>query len=149
MLRSRVTSARSARTDTNQVAYDSVVHKFRRADAADRPTFYQNYKAAVTSAERASEAIIKAAIEAGAKDLAIVAYVTDDFFSAVSSFMMTSFGRSPDASQKARRQGELQALEENTSVQAQTLEHRVQELREESERSRTGVFERLKLWLHG
>jgi hypothetical protein len=149
VLRTRVTSARSARTDTNQVAYDSLVHKFRRADAVDRPTFYQNYKGAVTSAERASEAIIKAAIEAGAKDLAIVAYVTDDFSSAVSSFMMTSFGQSPDANQKARRQGELHALEENTSVQAQTLEHRVQELRDEIERNRAGVFERLKLWLQG
>lgn len=149
MLRSRVTSARSARSDANQVAYDSLVHKFRRADAVDRPTFYQKYKGAVTSAEQASEAIIKAAIEAGAKDPAIVEYVTNDFSSAVSSFMMTSFGHSPDATRKARRQGELQALEENTSVQAQTLGHRVQELREEVERNRAGVFERLKLWLQG
>jgi hypothetical protein len=149
LLRSRVTSARTARTDTNQLAYESVVHKFQRAHAVDRPTFYQNYKSAVTSAEQASEAIIKAAIEAGAKDLAIVAYVIDDFHSAVNSFMMTSFGQSPDANQQARRRAELLALEDNTSVQAQTLGHRVHELRSEVERNRAGVLERLKLWLAG
>jgi hypothetical protein len=146
-LRSLVTSARSARTDTNQLAYASVVNKFRKAHTADRPTFYQNYKGAVTSAEQASEAIIKAAIEAGAKDLAIVAYVTSDFHDAVSSFMMTSFGQSPDEAQKTRRRDELLALEDNTSVQAQALTHRVQQLRSENERNQTGMLERLKLWL--
>jgi hypothetical protein len=150
LLRSRVSSAHTARTDINQLAYESVVNKFRRAYAVDRATFYQNYKGAVTSAEQASEAIIKAAIEAGAKDLAIVAYVTDDFYSAVSTFMMTSFGQSPDASQKARRKDELLALDDNTSVQAQSLSQRVQQLRTEVERDQTaGIFERLKLWLLG
>ena len=149
LLRSRVTSARSLRTDTNQLAYAGVVSKFRKAHAADRPTFYQNYKGAVTSAEQASEAIITAAIEAGAKDLAILAYVTDDFFSAVSSFMMTSFGQSPDAGQQARRRGELLALEDNTSVQAQALCQRVQHLRSQAERERASPFERLKHWLAG
>jgi len=149
LLRSRVTSARTVRTDTNQLAYESVVTKFRRAHAVDRPTFYQNYKGAVTSAEQASEAIIKAAIEAGAQDLAIVAYVTNDFYSAVSSFMMTSFGQSPDANQNARRRDELLALDDNTSVQARTLEYRVQQLRTEVERDRTGMLERLKQWLAG
>ena len=67
-LRSDVTSARSTRKDANQRSYEEALHKFRRADAVDRPTFYQNYKCAISTASRASEAIIRAAIEAGARD---------------------------------------------------------------------------------
>jgi hypothetical protein len=146
LLRSRVTSARSARSDANQLAYDRAVHKFRRADAVDRPTFYQNYKGAMTSAERASEVIMKAAIEAGAGDQSIVAYVTDDFCSSVCSFMRTSFEQRPDARHTAKRRDELQLLEDNTSVQAQALAHRVQALRSEAERDQPGRLDRIRHW---
>jgi hypothetical protein len=149
LLRSRVTSAHSTRSDTNRLAYDKAVHKFRRAETVDRPTFYQNYKGAMTSAERASEVIMKAAIEAGAGDQSIVAFVTDDFCSSVGSFMRTSFGQSPDARRTAQRRDELQVLEDNTSVQAHALAHRVQELRSEVERDQPGPVDRLRHWFAG
>ena len=104
-LRSRVTSARSARGDANQLSYAAALQKFRTADAVDRPTFYQSYKGAMSSATRASEAIIEAAIDAGAPDQQIVAYVMDDFCSAVNGFMRTSFGRDSQTGQNAKRAG--------------------------------------------
>lgn len=140
-------SARSTRSDANQVSYATALHRFRRADAVDRPTFYQNYKSAIGSAEQASEAIIHAAIEAGAGDQPIIAYVTDDFCSAVNAFMTTSFGRNSDAGSKPKRGDELRALEENTSIQAQTLGHRVHQLRVKIDGDRGGALERLRQWL--
>jgi hypothetical protein len=145
-LRSCITTARSARGHTNQRAYERAVNLFRRAHAVDRPTFYQNYKGAMASAETASETIMKAAIEAGAKDVAIVAYVTDDFFTSVNAFMMSSFGSGPDAGQQARRRDELQNLELNTKVQSQTISQRVQVLRDEVERANPSSFGRLLYW---
>lgn len=146
-LRLRVMSARSARTDTNRLSYTSALQKFRGADAVDRPTFYQSYKVAISSAELASEAIIHAALEAGAKDQPIIAYVKDDFCGAVNAFMSTSFGRRPAAANRPQRSDELRALEENTSIQARALEHRVPELRIRFEGDRGGAVERLCRWL--
>jgi hypothetical protein len=145
-LRSRVSSARDARGHTNQRAYERAVNLFRRAHAVDRPTFYENYKGAMASAETASETIMKAALEAGAQDPAIVAYVTDDFFTSVNSFMLSSFGNGPDAGQQARRRDELQNLEVNTKVQSQTISRRVQVLRDELERANPSSFGRLLYW---
>src|SRR6187397_393304 len=85
-LRSLVTSARDERSDANQVSYSAALRKFREPGAIDRPTFYQNYKSAMSSADRASETIIRAALEAGARDQPIVAYVMDDFCTAVNAF---------------------------------------------------------------
>jgi hypothetical protein len=148
-LRSCVTTARSERSNSNQLTYGAAIRKFRQAGAVDRPTFYQNYKSAMSSAERASEAIIHAAIEAGAPDQAIVAYVTEDFCAAVNGFMLTSFGQESEAGPKAKRRDELRMLQENTGVQAQTLNQRVRELRSRSERDQIGAFERLRQWLGG
>lgn len=145
-LRTHVTSARSKRSDANERSYEATLHKFRRADAVDRPTFYQNYKCAISSASRASEAIIRAAIEAGARDQPIVAYVTDDFRSAVDVFMMTSFGHDLETGKKAKRFDELRALEQNTRIQAEALIQRVRELREKFAGDRGGAFERLRTW---
>jgi len=146
-LRSCVTTARSERSNSNQLCYNAAIHKFRQAGAVDRPTFYQNYKSAMSSAERASEVIIHAAIEAGAADRPIVAYVTEDFCAAVNGFMLTSFGQESEAGPKAKRRDELRMLQENTSVQAQTLTQRVRELRSRAERDQLGPFERLRHWL--
>jgi hypothetical protein len=146
-LRTHVTSARSTRSNANRHSYEAALHKFRRADAVDRPTFYQNYKSAISSAEQASEAIILAAIEAGARDRPIVEYVTDDFCSAVNTFMMTSFGNSSEAGKKAKCFDELRALETNTRIQAQALVHRVPELRAKVDSDRGGAFDRLGKWL--
>jgi hypothetical protein len=146
-LRSHVTSARSTRSDANQTSYEAALHKFRKAEAVDRPTFYQNYKCAISSAERASEAIIRAAIDAGAGDQPIVAYVTDDFCSAVNAFMMTSFGHASEAGKKAKCFDELRLLERNTRIQAQALGQRVPELRAKVDSDRGGAFERFGKWL--
>jgi len=143
LLRSRVTTAQGLRGDANQLAYRRAVAKFRRAYSVDRPTFYQNYKGAMSSAERASETIMKAAIDAGARDVPIIAYVIDDFASSVSAFMMTSFGHGPDAALKARRRDELLNLESNTSVQARALSQRLGVLRAEVERGDYTWFERI------
>jgi len=145
-LQSHVTSARSTRSDANQHSYEAAIHEFRSPDAVDRPTFYQNYKCAISSASRASEAIIRAAIEAGARDRPIVAYVTDDFCSAVNVFMMTSYGRDLETGMKAKRFDELRALEKSTRSHAQTLVHRVPELRAKIDSNRGGAFERLCKW---
>lgn len=142
-LQSRVTSARSARRNSNQLSYDAALRQFVTADAVDRPTFYRNYKSAMASAAQASEAIIDAAMEAGASDRRIVEYVTDDFCSAVNGFMKTSFGRG----QKAKRADELRVLEENTNIQAQALGQRVQQLRARVDNDRGGALERLLRWL--
>lgn len=147
-LRSRVTSARSERSDANQVSYDAALRKFREPNAIDRPTFYQNYKSAMSSAARASESIIQAAIEAGARDPQIVEYVTDDFCTAVNAFMSTGFGRDSEL-KPSKRRDELRVLQENTSVQAQALSHRVRELRAGIEREAHGAFQRLRQWLGG
>lgn len=146
-LRLLVTSARSTRTGANDLSYAAALQKFRRADAVDRPTFYQNYKSAISAAERASEAIIQAAIEAGARDQPLIAYVTDDFCSAVNAFMTTSFGRTAEAGTTPRRGDELRALEENTCIQAQSLGQRVHDLRARNEGDRDGAFDRLCGWL--
>ena len=146
-LRSRVTSARSARGDANQLSYAAALQKFRTAEAVDRPTFYQNYKSAMSSATRASEAIIEAAIDAGASERQIVAYVIEDFCSAVNGFMRASFGRDSPASRNGSRADELRTLESNTNIQAQALGHRVRELRARMETERGGAFERIRRWL--
>lgn len=146
-LRSRVTLARSARSSANQLSYDAALLKFRTADAVDRPTFYQNYKSAMSSAAQASEAIIEAAIEAGARDQQIVAYVTDDFCSAVNAFMRTSFGSDSQTGHKSRRADELRVLEGNTDIQARGLGHRVHELRARVDEERGGPLQRLGRWL--
>ena len=146
-LRSHVTSVRGKRSDTNEHSYKAALHKFRKADAVDRPTFYQNYKCAISSASLASDAIILAAIEAGARDQPIIAYVTDDFCSAVDVFMMTSFGRDLETGKKAKCFDELRALEKNTRIQAQATAVRVQELRAKIDSDRGGAFARLRSWL--
>jgi len=143
LLRSRVSTAQDLRLGANQLAYRCAVDRFRKAYAVDRATFYQNYKGAVSSAERASETIMKAAIEAGARDVPIIAYVVDDFSSSVSSFMMTSFGHGPDAVLKARRRDELSSLESNTAVQARALGERLGMLRAEAERGHDTWWERV------
>src|SRR6476620_11866943 len=146
-LRSLVTSARDERSGANQVSYSAALRKFREPGAIDRPTFYQNYKSAMSSADRASETIIRAALEAGARDQPIVAYVMDDFCTAVNAFMMTGFGGNAETGQKPRRGEELRVLQENTSVQAQGIGHRVRELRNRLERDQGGTFDRLRQWL--
>jgi hypothetical protein len=145
-LRSSVTSARSERSDANQVCYGAALRKFREPNAIDRPTFYQNYKSAMFSADRASETIIRAAIAAGAADQPIAAYVIDDFCSAVNTFMMTGFGRAAETG-TVKRGDELRALQENTSVQAQALGQRVRELRTKLECDQGSALERLGRWL--
>jgi hypothetical protein len=137
---------RSARARENQAVYQAALGKFRRADAIDRATFYQNYKSAMSSAKRASEDIIKAAVEAGARDQQIIAYVLDDFCTSVDGFMMTSFGHDSETGQKTKRSDELRVLKENTGFQARALGRRVRELRTKVENDR-GAFAKVRRWL--
>jgi hypothetical protein len=140
-------SARTTRSDANELSYSAAIHKFRRADAVDRATFYQSYKSAIASAELASDAIIQAALQAGARDQPLIAYVEDDFRGAVNAFMTASFGHSPAAVHRPLRGDELRALEKNTSIQAQAVGSRVHQLRERFEGDRGGAVARLCRWL--
>ena len=138
-LRSRIVLARNARNDAADSVFFDERGKAGRDHLIPRSGMHRVYDVSMVEAEKAADAIMVAAIEAGAKDGPLVEYVIHDYNQSVHARMMSGFGHGHGW---AHRRREIQSLDQNASVKSALARHRVKILRDDYERNRPTAFDR-------